>query len=69
MTQEVGLREVLAQINARFDAFERRMDSLERRMETSGRNAMANFRLTTGILIGTLFPMWITIILTIVFRT
>ena len=62
MTQEFGIREVVGQLDARMDGFERRMGSLEATINT-------NFRWPIGILFGTLLPMWLTMILAIVLRT
>jgi tetrahydromethanopterin S-methyltransferase subunit B len=76
MTQEFGIREVVGQLDARMDGFERRMDGLERRMDSLDRRMEAlestintNLRWTMGILIGTLLPMWLTMIVAIVLRT
>ncbi len=93
MTQEIGLREVFEQVNARLTtmearienlqrSMEARLDNLERRLDSLAegldatrrdmigihREISTTFRWTVGILLGTLFPAWVTIILAIVYR-
>ena len=62
MTQEIGIREVFQQVDARLSAVESAVENLRREQAT-------NFRWVIGILLGTLFPMWATVILTIILRT
>ena len=60
MTQEIGLREVFQQMDARLSAVESAVEGLRQEIQELRREQVTNFRWVSGILIGTLFPMWAT---------
>ncbi|MBI2855876.1 MAG: hypothetical protein HYX93_03415 [Chloroflexi bacterium] len=76
MTQEIGIREVFQQMDARLGVVESAIESLRQEIQNLRqeiqeirREQWTNFRWMVGILVGTLFPMWATVILTIILRT
>jgi tetrahydromethanopterin S-methyltransferase subunit G len=60
MTQEIGLREVFEQVNARLASMETRLENLRQEMQgefaSVRREIATNFLWTVGILIGILLP-------------
>ena len=62
----------LNHLETRMDGLETRMDGLGTRMESGfsdmRREMHSQFRWTMGIMLGVLIPMWVTIILTILFQ-
>jgi len=56
-----GVETRLNHVGTRLDHLETRFDELRREMHT-------NFRWTLGIMLGVLIPMWVSIILTILFQ-
>ena len=69
MTQEIGIREVFQQVDARLGAVESAVENLMQETQELRREQATNFRWVIGIPLGTLIPMWATVILTIILRT
>jgi len=73
VTQEIGLRDVLAQVNARLDRLEREVEALRAEMQTQflelHRRQDAHFRWILGIMIGVMVPMWVSLIVALFLRT
>ena len=76
MTQELGIREVFEQANARLTTVESGLGNLRGEVATLlqemyqelasiRREMTTNFRWTVGLFLGTVLPVWVTIILAV----
>ena len=64
--EQVGQR--LNGVETRLNHVETRLDNMETRLDELRREMHTNFRWTLGIMLGVLVPMWVSIILTILFH-
>ena len=63
------LEGILEEIRARLYSLEARMNGLEARMTALETRMQTQFLWLLGVMLGILFPMWVTIIVALLLRT